>query len=224
MHRKKETEEEPVSFQRREKLLSNFRVLEQISDYHFLHKDDMFTTLKEISDLHHLMVETKKHCYDPIFYRLLKLIFVLPTATVTAKRCFSMMKLLKTNLHNKIGVDFLNDVLIYNVEKEALGKCKIFGIVVTHTEVTKTTNRLGCEHGNLPFIYIGIPIGSSMKRSNNWWPLVERFNSKLSMWKANCLLKGGRFTLCKYVLRSLGSYLFSIFRVPAKILVKLESI
>ncbi|XP_023756023.1 uncharacterized protein LOC111904501 [Lactuca sativa] len=41
---------------------------------------------------------------------------------VSLERCFSKMKLLKTDLRNKIGDDFLNDALLCNVETEALAK------------------------------------------------------------------------------------------------------
>ncbi|XP_052619870.1 uncharacterized protein LOC128126152 [Lactuca sativa] len=93
--------------------------------YHTLHKDDRFTRLQGISDLSRLMVETGKHRSYPMVYRLLKLVLVLPIATATVDRCFSAMKLLKTDLRNKIGDDFLNDAMISYVEKEALMKVKI---------------------------------------------------------------------------------------------------
>ncbi|CAI9287095.1 unnamed protein product [Lactuca saligna] len=93
--------------------------------YHALHKDGRFTSLQGISDLSCLMVETGTHRSYPMVYRLLKLVLVLPVATAMVERCFSAMKFLKTDLHNKIGDDFLNDVMISYVEKEALMKVKI---------------------------------------------------------------------------------------------------
>jgi hypothetical protein len=36
-------------------------------------------------------------------YRLLKLVLVLPVATATVERCFSAMKIVKTELRNNIG-------------------------------------------------------------------------------------------------------------------------
>ncbi|XP_023745082.1 uncharacterized protein LOC111893250 [Lactuca sativa] len=93
--------------------------------YHTLHKDDWFTSLQGISDLSRLMVETGKHRSYPMVYRLLKLVLVLFVATATVERYFSTMKFLKMDLRNKIGDDFLNDVMIFYVEKEALMKVKI---------------------------------------------------------------------------------------------------
>ncbi|KAL7606610.1 hypothetical protein Lser_V15G15016 [Lactuca serriola] len=85
--------------------------------YHSLLHDDRFFNLKEIADLSRLLVETGKHLYFPLVYRLLKLALVLPVATATVERCFSAMKFLKTNLRNRIGDDFMNGVLICSVEK-----------------------------------------------------------------------------------------------------------
>nr|KAJ0226574.1 hypothetical protein LSAT_V11C100039920 [Lactuca sativa] len=44
------------------------------------------------------------------------------------------------------------------------------------------------------------------------------------MWNARTLTIGGRLMLVRSVLGSLGSYLFSIYKVPKSVIVKLESI
>ena len=75
-----------------------------------------------MSDLSRLMVGTGKHRSYPLVYKLLKLALILPVATASVERCFSKMKLLKTDLRNKIGDEFLNDALLCNVETEALAK------------------------------------------------------------------------------------------------------
>ncbi|GJZ17711.1 putative reverse transcriptase domain-containing protein [Tanacetum coccineum] len=56
-----------------------------------------------------------------------------------------------------------------------------------------------------PFIYLGLPIGSTMSFTVNWKILVDKFHSKLFSWKTSLLSFGGRLTLIKAVLRSLGS-------------------
>ncbi|KAJ9549148.1 hypothetical protein OSB04_021691, partial [Centaurea solstitialis] len=57
-----------------------------------------------------------------------------------------------------------------------------------------------------------------------WNPLVERFCSKLSGWKAKTLSFGGWYTLCKLVLGSLGVYFFSLFEALSIMLKRLESL
>ncbi|XP_052625820.1 uncharacterized protein LOC111909411 [Lactuca sativa] len=90
--------------------------------YHSCIKDERFTSLKGISDLSRLMVSIGKHRSYPLVYKLLKLAVILPVATASVEICFSKLKLLKTDLRNKIGDEFLNDALLCNVETEALTK------------------------------------------------------------------------------------------------------
>nr|GEX37064.1 RNA-directed DNA polymerase, eukaryota, reverse transcriptase zinc-binding domain protein [Tanacetum cinerariifolium] len=68
----------------------------------------------------------------------------------------------------------------------------------------------------------GLPIGAKMTSCSNWNPLVERFLKRLSNWKAKTLSFGGRITLIRSVLGSLGVYYFSNFKAPKKIICKLE--
>ncbi|GJV20810.1 hypothetical protein Tco_1369830 [Tanacetum coccineum] len=81
-----------------------------------------------------------------------------------------------------------------------------------------------CIAGNIPFNYLGLPIGSNMKSISSWKMLIDRFRSKLSTWKASLLSIGGRLTLIKFVLGSLGIYYLLIFRAPESVLNDLEII
>ena len=82
----------------------------------------------------------------------------------------------------------------------------------------------GCEAGSLPFSYLGLPIGSNMRRIANWQVLTDRFKARMSGWKANLLSIGGRLTLIKSELGSLGIYYLSIFKVPEMVVKSLESL
>ena len=68
------------------------------------------------------MVETKKHLTFPLVYRLLKLALILLVAIAKVERCFSAMKIVKSDLRNRIGDTFLNACVICAVEREALAK------------------------------------------------------------------------------------------------------
>ena len=88
--------------------------------YVIVRQDERFANLSGIAELARLMVDIKKHKTYPLVYRLLKLALVLPVATATVERCFSAMKIVKSDLRNKIGDEFLNAALICAIEKEAL--------------------------------------------------------------------------------------------------------
>ncbi|XP_071728122.1 uncharacterized protein [Rutidosis leptorrhynchoides] len=98
---------------------------EQLDMYHHsVRHDERFDNLVGIADLARVMVETRKYLSYPLVYRLLKLALVLPVATATVERCLSAMKIVKSNLRNRIGEEFLNACVICAVEREALAKVK----------------------------------------------------------------------------------------------------
>nr|GEV76733.1 zinc finger MYM-type protein 1-like [Tanacetum cinerariifolium] len=83
-------------------------------------KDDSFVDLNGITDLATMMVKKRKHISYLLVYRLLMLALILPVATASVERCFSVMKIIKSDLRNRIGLEFLNFCVICGVEREAL--------------------------------------------------------------------------------------------------------
>lgn len=98
-------------------------------------------------------------------------------------------------------------------------KSKVYGIVVSNMEVDFIANRMGCSPGKMPFTYLGIPIGTNMRRISSWNGIIDKFKKRLSLWKARTLSFGGRLTLVKSVLGSI-----SLFRAPMEVIKKLESL
>ncbi|GJX81477.1 RNA-directed DNA polymerase, eukaryota, reverse transcriptase zinc-binding domain protein [Tanacetum coccineum] len=123
------------------------------------------------------------------------------------------------NIIRVLHVFYLASGLKINIQKS-----NIYGIGVNEEEVYNMASNTGCTAGNIPFNYLGLPIGSNMKSTASWKVLVDRFRSRLSTWKANILSIGGRLTLIKSVLGSLGIYYLSIFRAPELVLNDLERI
>ncbi|GJZ58210.1 RNA-directed DNA polymerase, eukaryota, reverse transcriptase zinc-binding domain protein [Tanacetum coccineum] len=67
-------------------------------------------------------------------------------------------------------------------------------------------------------------VGGRMHRLHSWDDTVDRVRNRLSKWKMKMLSSGGRLTLVKSVLGSMPIFHMSLFKVPAGILHKLESI
>lgn len=103
-------------------------------------------------------------------------------------------------------------------------KSKVFGIGVSELESTNWANILGCEPGTLPFNYLGVPVGANMNLAKNWRPVIEKFQSKLSMWKSKMLSFSGRLTLIKSVLGNLLTYFMSLFKTPTGVVETLEKV
>ncbi|GJU06460.1 RNA-directed DNA polymerase, eukaryota, reverse transcriptase zinc-binding domain protein [Tanacetum coccineum] len=123
------------------------------------------------------------------------------------------------NIIRVLHVFYLASGLKINIHKS-----NIYGIGVNKDEVLSMASNAGCMAGDVPFNYLGLPIGSNMKSIASWKTLVDRFHMRLSSWKANLLSIGGRLTLIKSVLGSLGIYYLSIFRAPESVLQDLERI
>ncbi|KAJ1265531.1 hypothetical protein BS78_08G082600 [Paspalum vaginatum] len=65
-----------------------------------------------------IMVQAGMHRSYPLVYRLIELTLILPVATASVERVFLAMSIIKTDLHNKMGDEWLNDLMICYIEKE----------------------------------------------------------------------------------------------------------
>ncbi|GJW33657.1 reverse transcriptase domain, reverse transcriptase zinc-binding domain protein [Tanacetum coccineum] len=108
--------------------------------------------------------------------------------------------------------------------KVNLSKSRLFGIGISPNVVEEVVVSLGCTHDVFPFLYLGLPVGKSMRFCEGWNEVVNRFQDRLSAWKPKTLSIGGRLTLIKSILGSLPLYYFSLFKAPQKIIKLLESI
>ncbi|XP_071718269.1 uncharacterized protein [Rutidosis leptorrhynchoides] len=93
-------------------------------------------------------------------------------------------------------------------------KSCLYGAGVNNSELHVMARRMGCLAEKLPFIYLGLPIGTKMNKLNSWNPIIEKFKKRLSDWNKGSLSFGGRLTLVKSVLNSLPLYYFSLYRAP----------
>ena len=93
-----------------------------------------------------------------------------------------------------------------------LQKSNIIGVGVTEQLATNMAIHTGCGAALLPCKYLGVPIGESMTRISSWRVLIDRFQARLSTWKARMLSSGGRLTLIKSVLGNLGILLYVTFQ------------
>nr|GEW86077.1 RNA-directed DNA polymerase, eukaryota, reverse transcriptase zinc-binding domain protein [Tanacetum cinerariifolium] len=58
---------------------------------------------------------------------------------------------------------------------------------------------------------------------SNWNPIIKKFSSKLSSWKARLLSVGGRLSVIKLVLGNLPTYYMSLYLMPVSVRNKLEA-
>ncbi|GKE45134.1 reverse transcriptase domain, reverse transcriptase zinc-binding domain protein, partial [Tanacetum coccineum] len=108
--------------------------------------------------------------------------------------------------------------------KVSISNSRIFGIGVPIADVDQVAGSLGCAFDQIPFMYLGLPVGKSMRSCGVWNGVVDMFNARLSAWNAKNLSIGGRLTLVKSVLGNLPIYFLSLFKSPQKIIDHLEAI
>jgi len=75
-----------------------------------------FVKLKELSDLCAKLVETNKWYTFAMVYKLLKLALLFLIAIASVEHVFSAMKVVKSNLCNKMGDQWLNDCIVNYIE------------------------------------------------------------------------------------------------------------
>lgn len=83
-----------------------------------IRRSEEFVGCKDLPKVAEKMVQTGKNRSFPLVYRLIELILILPVATASVERVFSAMNYIKTDLHNKMGDEWLNDLMICYTEKE----------------------------------------------------------------------------------------------------------
>ena len=89
--------------------------------YHFEHnviRDPEFKKLNSLSELCQWLVRTGNLEHYKLVYRMLRLVLTLLVFIDTTKRTFLAMKVVKTNLQNKMENDFLKDSLMLYIEKD----------------------------------------------------------------------------------------------------------
>nr|GEV07363.1 RNA-directed DNA polymerase, eukaryota [Tanacetum cinerariifolium] len=95
--------------------------------------------------------------------------------------------------------------------KVNISKSRIFGIGVPNADVDQVVGSLGYAFNQIPFMYLSLPMGKSMRSCGGWNGVVDMFNARLSSWNAKNLSIGGGLTLVKSVLAFKHSSQLKIF-------------
>ncbi|XP_042460249.1 zinc finger MYM-type protein 1-like [Zingiber officinale] len=77
-----------------------------------------FSIIEDLGSLAKKMVETGKNTVFSLVYRLIELTLILPVVIASVERVFSAMKIIKTDLRNRMGDEWMNDSLVVYIEKD----------------------------------------------------------------------------------------------------------
>ena len=82
----------------------------------------------------------------------------------------------------------------------------------------------GCNKGHYPFKYLSIPMHHRKLSNEDWNDIIERLKKRLNGWKGKMLSVGGRLVLINSILTSITMFMLSFFKIPRKVLEKLDQI
>ncbi|XP_012851433.1 PREDICTED: zinc finger MYM-type protein 1-like [Erythranthe guttata] len=97
--------------------------------------DQDFSNMVGASRLAEKLVAKRKNITYPSVYLLLKLSLILPVATASVERVFSAMKIVKSELRNRMGDQLLNDILVSYIEKDILDNVSVDEVMTFFQEM-----------------------------------------------------------------------------------------
>ena len=101
-------------------------------------------------------------------------------------------------------------------------KSELFCFGEAKEAMNQYTELFGCEQGQFPMRYLGIPIHYRRLTNAEWKEVEERLQKRLSSWKGKLLTVGGRLVLINSVLTNMVLYMLSFFLVPKGVLKRLD--
>jgi hypothetical protein len=101
-------------------------------------------------------------------------------------------------------------------------KSELFCFGEANDVINQYAELFGCEQGQFPMTYLGIPIHYRRLTNAEWKAVEERLQKRLSSWKGKLLSVGGRLVLINSVLTNMVLYMLSFFQVPKGVLQRLD--
>nr|KYP40962.1 Putative ribonuclease H protein At1g65750 family [Cajanus cajan] len=83
---------------------------------------------------------------------------------------------------------------------------------------------LHCKVGQLPFKYLGLPLGANSRKLSTWKLMLDGLCKRLSSWKHSHLSIRGRVTLINLVLNAMAIHFLSFFKAPNSMIKEIVAI
>jgi hypothetical protein len=96
-------------------------------------------------------------------------------------------------------------------------KSCLLGINVSGNFLELACNFLNCRRGQIPFKYLGLPVGANPRRLSTWEPMVASIRNKLNSWGNKHVSLGGRLVLIISVLNCIPIFFLSFLKMPVQV-------
>jgi len=90
-------------------------------------------------------------------------------------------------------------------------KSEVLVLGAERNEQERVANMLNCSIGNLPMIYLGIPISDAHLGIKALSGIVAKIRKRLQPWKGKHMSSGGRLILTNSSLSSLPLYIMGMY-------------
>lgn len=121
-----------------------------------------------------------------------------------------------------------NLMSLFRLYSEASGqvissdKSQYFTGSINKSRLANLTRNLGFRVGQLPFVYLGVPIFKGKPRKAYFMPIADRIKAKLASWKGSMLSIMERVELVKSVVQGFLIYSFQIYSWPLLLIKQLD--
>jgi hypothetical protein len=96
-------------------------------------------------------------------------------------------------------------------------KSSLIGVNVSNDFLDLASNILHCRIGNIPFKYLGLPVGANSRKFSTWEPLLNTLRGRLRSWGSKHVSLGGRIVLINAVLNAILIFYLSFMKMPVKV-------
>jgi hypothetical protein len=101
--------------------------------------------------------------------------------------------------------------------KDNYGKSFLVPINISDDKAMHLTNTIGCQVSQMPFTYLGLPLGTTRSSVEDFQPLLHKI--KKCLLGLNILLSYyGRLTYVNSIVSALPTFFMCAFKIPVKIL------
>jgi hypothetical protein len=94
-------------------------------------------------------------------------------------------------------------------------------INISEDRLQHLANTFGCQKGNLPFTYLGLPVGTAKPGIEHFEGMVQRVERRLIS-TSIFLTQAGKLELVKSVTSSLPTYFMTMLKIPVSVINQIE--
>jgi hypothetical protein len=107
--------------------------------------------------------------------------------------------------------------------KVNFSKSQMLPVNVSQERMEILSNTFGCQIGSFPFTYLGLPMGTTKPRVEDYTPLMDKIERKLSAC-SSLLSYSGRLQMVQSVITSTATYAMCTLKLPKEVIDNIDRV